>query len=91
MTAKKSAPAARTSPKTSAAKAAGTRSPRGRTASKPASAVARPGDDADNDIDLSELESGDLSDEDQRRFTALNQERSRLKARVAGAAATGTA
>ena len=37
------------------------------------------------------LESGDLSGEDQRRFTALNQERSRLKARVAGAAATGTA
>ncbi len=37
------------------------------------------------------LESGDLSAEDQRRFTALNQERSRLKARVAGVANAGPA
>ena len=32
------------------------------------------------------LESGDLTEEDQRRFAALNAERSRLKARVGGAA-----
>ena len=84
MTAKKSAPAARTLPKHSgvkrgkpdaeapgrplarpaakAAKAAGTpkadhaRSPHGRKTPKPAPAAARPGDDGDSDVDLSDLE-----------------------------------
>jgi len=56
MTAKKSAPAASTSPKHPAVKP-GSRSPRGRKASRPATASGRADSDADNDVDLSDLES----------------------------------
>ncbi len=59
MTAKKSAPAARTAPKTPAAAQAkaAPRAPRGRKPAKPAPAAARADKDADNDVDLSDLES----------------------------------